>query len=75
MRPDQDPAGTTGQEVLVIAGGYGLTPAKDPAPPVSRDIEDSATHVADLLRGIRIVNLRPVESPVCPFRWLQSGNS
>jgi len=33
MRPDRDPAGTTGQEVLVIAGGYGLTPAKDPAPP------------------------------------------
>src|SRR5258708_32813529 len=39
--------------------------------PLSR----SATCVADLLRGICIVNLRPVESPVCPFRWLQSCNS
>ena len=43
--------------------------------PLSCDIEDSVTHVADLLRGICIVNLRPAESPVCPFRWLQSGNS
>ncbi len=33
MRLDRDPAGTTGQELLVIAGGYGLTPAKDPAQP------------------------------------------
>ena len=33
MRPDRDPAGTTGREVLVHAGSYGLTPAKDPAPP------------------------------------------
>ena len=40
-----------------------------PAPPV-RDIEDSATRVADLQRGICVVNLGPTESPVCPFGFL-----
>ena len=42
---------------------------------LSYDIEDSAVHVADLRRGICIVNLRAAESPVCPFRWPQSGHS
>jgi len=42
---------------------------------MSCDIEDSATRVADLRRGICIVNLRSAGSPVCPFRWPQSGQS
>ncbi len=32
MRADRDLAGTTGREVLVHAGSYGLTPADGPAP-------------------------------------------
>jgi hypothetical protein len=32
MRADWDLAGTTGREVLVHAGSYGLTPADGPAP-------------------------------------------
>jgi hypothetical protein len=35
----------------------------------------NAVRVADLRRGICIVNLRSAESPVCPFRWPQSGHS
>jgi hypothetical protein len=31
---------------------------------LSRDIEDSAAHAADLQRGIYLVNLRPTQSPV-----------
>jgi hypothetical protein len=42
---------------------------------LSCDNEDSATRVADLPRGICIVNLRPTESPVCPFRLPRSGHS
>ncbi len=42
MRPGWDPTGTTGQEVLEYAGGYGLTPAMDPAPSAGSQPRDIA---------------------------------
>lgn len=47
---------------IAFQPGWPLRPA------LSCDIEDSATRVADLRRGICIVNLLPADSPVCPFR-------